>query len=128
MKKSAALTALIISLALPGCGIAVINKTMASWMNYPESALVASWGPAQQVYSDGQGGHVLVYLLDRPYTVPASSTTTTFTNGGVVGNQFYGYAQGYTTYTPEHTAGHTACRIFWTDANGIVYRWQWKGF
>ena len=125
MKK--AVTLITLSLALCAGGCASINKVMASWMGSHVSALVASWGPPQQVYSDGQGGRVLVYLLDRTYTLPASSTTTTIASGGVVGTQFYGNTQSYTTYTPEYTDGYTAYRMFWAGPDGIIYRWQWKG-
>ncbi|HQQ76250.1 MAG TPA: hypothetical protein PLB01_02755 [Thermoanaerobaculia bacterium] len=44
-----------------------------------------------------------------------------------VGNMFVANGQSYTTYTPEHAAGYTAYRMFWSNSDGVIYRWQWKG-
>ena len=120
-----ALLAVGMMLTLSGC--ASINSTMTSWMDHHYSELIASWGPPQQIFDDGQGGRFFVYLLDRTYTVPATSSTTTNFNAMGNYNAVWGTAQSYTTYTPEHVAGYTAFRMFHANASGILYEWRWKG-
>jgi len=77
-----------ISLVLEGC--ASIDKTMASWTGRHQSELIGSWGPPQQVFSDGNGGSVLVYTTTRSYTSPGTATTTVTGSAQTFGNTTYG--------------------------------------
>lgn len=114
-----------ISLVLEGC--ASIDKTMASWTGRHQSELIGSWGPPQQVFSDGNGGSVLVYTTTRSYTSPGTATTTVTGSAQTFGNTTYGNATARTTYTPAYTSSYESSRTFWVDANGRIYRWAWKG-
>ncbi len=116
---------LIIALTLSGCSS--INKTMESWMGHHQSDLVASWGPPQQVITDGQGGSIFVYTANRAFTSPGSSTTTVVGSASGYGNRVYGSATSITTYTPPQTTSWSAYRMFWINASGRIYRWSWKG-
>lgn len=116
---------LIIALTLSGCSS--INKTMESWMGHHQSDLVASWGPPQQVITDGQGGSIFVYTANRAFTSPGSSTTTVVGSASGYGNRAYGSATSITTYTPPQTTSWSAYRMFWINASGRIYRWSWKG-
>jgi hypothetical protein len=136
MKNSAALITFALALIAGGCASSKAtkeltestDKSMASWIGDPVSVLIEVLGPPQQVYEDGRGGRVLVYLEDRTHKVPASSTTSTSANGGVAGNQLYSKAQSYALYTPERMDGYKTFRLFWAGPNGVIYNWAWKGF
>ena len=127
MKK--VLLVVLLCLSLTGC--ATINKTMSSWMGHNVNDLIASWGPPQQIMSDGQGGQILIYSSARTYTTPGQATTNTYGTANAYGNSnyvnVYGSATSTTTYNPPQTSGYTAQRMFWADRNGRLYRWSWKG-
>lgn len=116
-------------------GCASIDKTMQSWVGHSANDLIASWGPPQQVFSDGQGGQVLVYTQVRQWTSPGRATTNTYgtanTYGNIYGNSYsantYGSATSTTTYTPAQTHGYAASRTFWVNSGGGIYRYAWKG-
>ncbi len=136
MKRVAVLVALAFTLAAIGCtsysslpsySADEINKIMAEWMDDTVPNLIEVWGPPDQVYGDGNGGQVLLYVRDRTNKVPASSSTSTYANGGVNGGQFYGNGQSYTTYKPERVEGYVGYRMFWVGTNGLIYNWKWKG-
>jgi hypothetical protein len=136
MRKATALITLGLALCAGGCASSKstreltesTDKSMASWIGDPVSVLIKVFGLPQQVYDDGRGGRVLVYLLNRTHDVPASSKTSTYAKDGVAGNQLYSKAQSYTLYTPERMDGYKAFRLFWAGPNGVIYNWAWKGF
>jgi hypothetical protein len=105
-----------------GCASRV-NKTMKSWEGAQMNQLLEKWGPPQQVFDDGSGGRVFVYVFDREFTTPGHA----WTHGQIVeyGNQLW--LRAYTTYTPPQTNGYTAYRMFWINRQGKIYRWQWRG-
>jgi len=91
--------------SLSGC--ASIDTTMKSWMGHNVNDLIASWGPPQQVFSDGQGGQVFIYTQARQWTTPGHATTNTYgtanTYGTVYGNTYSGNSYGSTTSTTTYT-------------------------
>ncbi len=96
-----------------------INKMMASWQGHHYSKLIAKWGPPQQESSDGKGGKVLVYVERTEFTTPGTATSDT---------SIYGKSATTTTvYVPPKTHGWNSYRMFFVDAEGIIYRWSWKG-
>lgn len=109
-----------------GCA-ANINKAMNSWMGYHYSDLIAKWGPPQQVFDDGQGGRILIYNMNRSWTVPGTQSTYTYGHATIWDNYIWGSAQSYSTYRPPQTYGYTAYRMFWINKKGLIYRWAWKG-
>ena len=128
MKKGLILSVALV-LSLQGCFIAAsITKTMKSWEGAYVADLVASWGPPQQVFSDGQGGQVLVYANTRITGYkPATATTQTTGNAYVQGNRIYGQATSTTVYDPAQLYGYTSYRVFFVNGDGHIYRWAWKG-
>lgn len=115
-------TILLIGLLLAGCP-GQVSKNMASWQGHNFNELIASWGPPQEVFSDGQGGYIFVYTQTREFIQPGHAYTTV--NATSIGN--YVSAYGYTTYTPASVSGYTAYRMFWIDSTGSIYSWAWKG-
>jgi hypothetical protein len=112
----------ILAVSLTGCP-AQISKSLASWVGHNYNELLASWGPPSEVYSDGQGGAVFVYLYTRSWVQPGSATTTY--SSTTIGNYMYGRAT--TTYSPSYVTGYTAYRMFWIDSSGAIYSWSWRG-
>ncbi len=115
-------------LILSGC--ATMNKTMASWEGSHVRDLLISWGRPSEVYSDGEGGAVLVYRYTETYTTPAQSTTRTTANAtsvdpsvGVEGWNI----QSRTVYQPAYVETYTKYRAFWVNKEGIIYSWRWRG-
>lgn len=108
-------------------GCAHINEVMQSWDGSHYSDLIASWGPPQQVFDDGQGGRILIYTEERQWTSPGQSRTYTTGRATAYDNYIWGSVTSRTTYEPPKTHGYTAYRMFWIDRNGYIYRWAWKG-
>ncbi len=137
MKKKLALLFIIVLLfhAITGCA-SMINAEMEPWNGRSMNDLVASWGPPSQIMSDGQGGQILIYSIDRTWVTPGQATTNTYENANIYGNTYnntysgniYGTARSTTDYTPPQTNGYIALRMFWVDGSGRIYRWSWKGF
>jgi len=111
--------------ALGAC--ASTTKVMESWQGHNANELLASWGPPQQVFSDGRGGRVFVYTSQRSWTTQGSSRTHTNIQLYDYGDYISGTATSYTTYTPSKTYGYTASRTFWINKHGVIYNWAWKG-
>ncbi|HZP18146.1 MAG TPA: hypothetical protein VFB00_09285, partial [Terriglobales bacterium] len=111
LKQVTLLLALPLSLVcLSGC-VKRINATMASWQGHQFSDLVARCGPPSQVMADGQGGKVMVWVLDRTYTTPGEATTTTSGTVNDYGGDGTISATSKTTYTPPETHGWRAYRM-----------------
>lgn len=103
--------------SIQGCWVADnLNKTMSSWEGHHFSELIMSWGPPSQVYDDGQGGRIFVYLIDHRYTYtePGKATTTSTGNASIIGDQGWASARSITTYTPPQTyeGGSISYRTF----------------
>ena len=112
--------------AFSGCA-SRINQVMKSWEGQHRNDLIASWGPPQQIMSDGQGGEIFVYTQVKQWTTPGQATTDTTASANIYGNQIYGSGTSRTTYNPPKTYGYQAQRVFWIDKDGYIYRWSWKG-
>ena len=99
-RKGLSFLACVVLLSTYSCA-GKINRAMESWRGHHYSNAIARMGPPTQVFSDGQGGHVLVWVHDRTYTVPGSVTTTTSTStSGVIpgrNTRIYGTSQSTTT-------------------------------
>lgn len=94
-----------------------LNDIMASWLGASEQELYLQWGPPNEVHSDGAGGKIVVYRYTRSYTTPGTATTTY--------NYYTGRAE--TTYMPPTTTTVESYRMFWINARGVIYHWEWKG-
>jgi hypothetical protein len=122
MRRSAFVVLTVFLVLTTGC-VEAINKKMASWEGHGLSELLASWGPPQELFDDGNGGRILVYTFTRSYTVPGSAVTQT--TGHVDGS--FLWATSVTTYNPARNYGWQAYRMFWVNRNGNIYRWAWRG-
>lgn len=98
---------LVISLCLALlCSCAArLNKKMDSWLGHHYSELIDSWGAPDQQMDDGRGGRILVYAKASSYSVPLKNAY----NGQYIG-----------TYTNQNVSK----RMFWVDADGVIYKWK----
>lgn len=132
--------AAIALLVLTGCMTTKkMNATMASWVGHHANDLIASWGPPQQVMSDGSGGQIFIYDRSGSVVIPGQSTTTTnftgtgnatynqYGNTGYLSGNAYGTAQTNSTYRPAQAIAIPRSRTFWVDRTGKIYRWAWQG-
>ena len=122
-------------MALLICG-GCVSKQMQKFQGQHYSTAITRLGPPTSRYSDGQGGSVIVWVLERRYVAPGRSTTRSTTSGTASGqiihpSQVSGvYSQqttSRTVYTPAVVQGWDAYRVLWVNASGVVYRWSWKG-
>jgi hypothetical protein len=118
--------ALSLVLILVGCA-GRINRVMNSWVGQHYSALIASWGPPEQILPDGSGGNILSWTVTRSFSTPGSATTQTTGTATVSGNTASGQASSYTIYNPPRTYTRRVYRAFWVNSDGIVYKWAWRG-
>lgn len=115
-------------LLLQGC--VSMSQVMASWEGSTVDQLIESWGPPSQVFGDGKGGHVIVYLESSTYTEPAHSSTRTSAQPSSWdghGRPTSWDVKSETTYTPEQVYTNTSYRLFFVDSDGVITGWKWKG-
>ena len=111
-KKTFLIISLILLTSTIGCASRV-NQLMDSWVGSHKADLIRSWGPPQQIHSDGAEGEILVY-------------------GGYVN---LGQTPGKVTYdylgNPQYTAptqqGYQKTRMFYVNKDGLIYHWRWQG-
>lgn len=112
---------------------------MKSLLGRPSADLIARWGPPSQKAPDGSGGEVWTYFVQRQWTTPGQADTTISGTGHSSGN-IYGTPYGATysgdvdlqgnattTWTPAQTHGYTGHRTFFINAEGMIYRYGWRG-
>jgi len=116
---------LILILALTGC--AHMNAVMESWRNHHYSELLTTWGPPQQVFDDGQGGRIFVYIESVQWVSPGKSETygTGFATG--YDDLIWGSARSQTIYTPPRVHNYTKYQMFHINQKGYIYQTAWKG-
>ncbi len=105
-----------------GCAARInkINEIMASWVGHHYSDLIASWGPPQQIHDDGAGGRILVYTKTHTTVTGTATPGTTTIQKGVTAVHDWQISAAEQTYT--------VWRMFWANKDGIIYRWNWRGF
>ncbi len=115
---------LLISLlvALVGCGPST-KEIMNSWKGSHVSRLIRSWGPPQQVVPDGAGGKIYVWSdsIYLPFTKGKTETRGTY-------DAYSSTFKSKTTYTPPLVLEGDKVRMFYVDAQGIIYTWRAEGF
>ena len=119
---------LLLALILNGCASTLTTKeVMNSWTGAHVSRLIRSWGPPQQVTTDGLDGHVYIWRKDVniPLTQASSETTRTIDYNPYSGQ----YAvKSETTYAAPIIIEGQKLRMFWVNKDGIIYHWQARGF
>ncbi len=111
---------------LASCG-PTTTEIMNSWKGSHVSRLIRSWGPPQQVTTDGVGGRI--YIWTTEVNIPLTNATSK-TKGTVDYNPYldqYTIKSKTTHIAPIIIEGQRA-RMFWVDEDGIIYYWQAKGF
>jgi hypothetical protein len=120
---------LALSIFIFGC--ASIENNLQSYVGKHYSDVIARWGPATSIHTDGRGGKIMIWEFTSTYTVPG--TVNTNANANTYGSS-YGYNYGAntnvnanTSYTPAQTKTYTKRRTFYVNSNGIIYNWAWQG-
>ncbi len=122
LSRTAPFIALIGLAIIAAAGCTSISDTMQKWVGHHYSELIAAWGPPDQTFSDGHGGQIYIYTRTVRWVSPATSTTTyqqNVTHGTVTG-------QSTTVYNPAVTQEYTSYRMFWINADGIIYSWSYR--
>jgi hypothetical protein len=91
------------------------SNSMASWIGHPQSELYQSWGPPSNITSDGNGGQILIYASISSYQTPGQINTNSYGNST------------HTTYTAPQINSYQRTRMFYVNADGIIYSWRWQG-
>ncbi len=113
MKKTVILV--VLALSLSSC--LMVTNSMRRFEGRNVTDLYAAWVPPNEVYDDGSGGRVLVYVYVRGY----------YYRPPMISGKIYPGGTALVTYTPEAVASYDARRVYWVNKDGIVYRWEWKG-
>jgi hypothetical protein len=109
------LLAVLLTASLIACASLTPDGSMKRWLWSHYSQMMMEWGPPTRSFPDGQDGQILVYEFDRGQTV-------------VPGSCYYRDSYGRCWYTPTRITPNTATRTFWVNKNGLIYRYQWKGW
>lgn len=98
-----------------GCGITARNAQVREWIGRPENALVAAWGPPQQITSDSKGRRLLIYEWENTEWVDEPGRMWTDTDG-------------VTRWTPPGRRQRTAREIrrFTVDSTGRIIDAAWR--
>lgn len=108
-----------------GCGPSTA-EIMNSWNGSHISEVIRSWGPPQQVTSDGASGRI--YIWSKYINIPIGQARQT-TTGALIPDGFGGYyINSRTIYTPQTVIQADYARMFWVNTHGFVYHWQAEGF
>ena len=122
-RASAGITAGIIVLLLvavsAGCAERRFNALMQAWRGHRLAELLSAWGPPRYMYSDGQGGRVLLYI-------PDSSTAGSRVSPPSSNDEDQADTPRV-DYTPQMTSGVPIFRLFFVDARDSIYRAEWRG-
>ena len=89
-------------------------RVMDSWINAHKSQLIASWGPPNQVFPDGLGGEVYVYM--STYQTPG------YSNSHATYNSFTDSVNTTTTYHGGQT--RVERKMFYINRDGYIYKWN----
>ena len=105
---------LLLTGVLAFCGCASPSEQMSVMVGRPVSDVIREWGPPTQSVPDGQGGQILSWTAQgtMPLIQPSSSTTY---------DPFLGTA--HTTYSSGLAVPYAFIRMYWVDANGIIYNY-----
>lgn len=126
----------IICILLLGCGPST-KQVMNSWMGSHISEVIRSWGPPQQIVTDGAGGQIYIWS-SQPTIPPVTQPTTTETRGEMRYNPLtrkYEWVETTKQKSPQTVPGvmvevlsHSRrVRMFYARPNGIIYHWRSKG-
>ena len=120
------LSLVILICALIGCGPPTA-EIMNSWKKNHISDVIRSWGPPQQITTDGAGGRI--YVWSQNVNIPLAKAKSK-TKGTVTYSPFLDEytIKSKTTYTKPVIIEGQKVRMFWVNKDGIVYHWQAKGF
>lgn len=100
------------------------SAAMESWKGHHISKLIRSCGPPQNIVPDGAGGRI--YIWSSQVKIPLTKETTKSRGTAtIIGDTVY-YDEKTTT-TPATNIEYDKVRMFWVNAQGIIYHWKWKG-
>lgn len=106
-ERTVALCCISLTLAVSvGCANR-INKMMTSWVGHHYSELLESWGAPDRIVEDGRGGKIIVY--------------EEYVGGGSRG------CVSPSGHVRLRNTGYVRKREFFTDQDGIIRAWRWKG-
>lgn len=125
---SLVLTACLAACLASACAARQFDRLMQDWEGRPLSQLLTTWGPPRSVYSDGSGGHVIVYLpaAESGASAPASQRRTSGT-GPQLADEILNGLGARPVYAPKVSAAWPVYRLFFVDQDGQIYASRWKG-
>ncbi len=117
---------LITAFILNGCGLPTA-EIMNSWKGSHVSDLIRSWGPPQEISTDGLNGHVYIWRTD--INIPLSERETE-TKGTITYDPYLDQysIESKTTYKEPVVIEGQKVRMFWINEDGTIYTWKAKGF
>lgn len=89
------------------------SDIMKTWEGHTITELYLSWGPPTSTMSDGSGGTIISYFINRDF-------------GQIPGTARKNY-DGSISYTAPTSISYQAARYFYANSKGIIYSWRWQG-
>src|SRR5690242_21558206 len=108
--------AVLIAAAMNGaCATHHVDRLMQDWHGHRLQELLATWGPPRYAYSDGAGGHVLLYVPDAESGSAAAQPI--LRSGAQLADQLVrgSSVQSEPAYVPGMTGRWRAFRAFFVD-------------
>lgn len=122
------LAVLAVAATLLACAALNPQKHLQPWVGHTEAELLRQWGPPTNTYSDGAGGKIVEYVIDRTYETTTPDTRREVINGTVYPNGQV-VATGRTVGQAPTTSrqGWIVTRQFYVRADGTIYGVRAKG-
>lgn len=118
---------LLVAATLVSC-TAHIDEAMSLWEGRHFSHVLTTWGEPSAAYDDSAGGGILVYHTRSKYP-PPNTEASDYGRSLTLHTDWHSYAGirdqiDVEDYSPEAPS----YRVFYVDADGLVYQVDWKGY
>jgi hypothetical protein len=107
------------------CAARRFDRLMQNWEGRPLSQLLTTWGPPRSVYSDGNGGHVIVYVPASD-AAPAAQRHAS-TTAPQLADEILNGLGARPVFAPQASASWQVYRLFFVDLEGRISGVRWKG-
>lgn len=121
------MTGAVVVLFASSCAARAVDRLMHDWHGHDLRELVTTWGPPRYAYSDGTGGHVVLYVPESEQATAANLPV--LARGAELAGLLVRNAlpNAEPVFPPRITTNWRVFRVFFIDADGTIRRSQWKG-
>jgi hypothetical protein len=120
-------TVIVLTTSTSACAGRRFDRLMQNWHGHRMPELLATWGPPRYAYSNGENGYVLAYVPAVEH--PSVGNEPILASGAALADALAhrSVPNSQPVYAATITSGWRVFRLFFVDADGRIYRSEWKG-